>query len=152
MKNIKILGLLIIFPMLFIKGNVLLGEENTDKEVVVAKIENGKATSSDPSSSDLSENLIARIVMYLIILAAIGFVFVYFFKQGKFMKGMRNQGNQLKVKETHVLGNKQFLVVVEYGKQKILLGVGPNMINQLCFLESTEDASVINKDNEKRNR
>jgi hypothetical protein len=34
------------------------------------------------------------------------------------------------------LGNKQYLVVVEYDGQKILLGVGPGMINKLCYLGS----------------
>jgi len=140
-RIIKVLSLWIIVSVLCIKGNALSGEENKSMEVVTPKNESVKTASADSSSTDLSGSLISRIVMYLIILAAVGFVFVYFFKQGKFMRGIRSQGNQLKVRETHVLGSKQFLVVVEYGKQKILLGVGPNMINQLCFLESSEDVS-----------
>ncbi len=45
----------------------------------------------------------------------------------------------LKVLETKMLGNRQFLVVVEYGRQRMLLGVGPGLINHLCFLEGAHD-------------
>lgn len=145
-KILKILSFWIIVSALFVKGNILSGEENKNMEVVPPKQENVKTANTDSSTNDLSGSLISRIVMYLVILAAIGFVFVYFFKQGKFMRGIRSQGNQLKVRETHVLGSKQFLVVVEYGRQRILLGVGPNMINQLCFLESTEEISSESKE------
>lgn len=91
----------------------------------------GRVDDGGPSSIEL----VGRIVIYLLLLAAIGAVILHFFKQGKFMKGMRSKGNLLKVTETHVLGNKQFLVVVEYGEKKVLLGVGPGMINKLCFLD-----------------
>lgn len=97
-----------------------------------------------PSTLDL----MGRIFIYLALLAAIGGVFLHFFRQGKFIKGIRDKGNLLKVSETHMLGNKQFLVVVEYGEQKVLLGVGPGMINKLCFLDAvkkdTSSAKEIN--------
>lgn len=132
MRNIKkVLVVLALFSFIFIKGNVLIGEENEG-------VPQAMTVSAREEKSDFSNNMIGRIVVYLVLLASIGVVIVYFFKQGKFVKGIRNQGGQLKVKETHVLGNRQFLVVVEYGKQRILLGVGPNMINQLCFLEAPE--------------
>ena len=34
-----------------------------------------------------------------------------------------------------MLGHRQFLVVVEYENQKMLLGVGPGTIEHLCYLE-----------------
>lgn len=97
--------------------------------------------SSDPKTNPSNQNtptieLFGRIFTYLLLLIAIGAIFLYFFKQGRFMKGLRSQGKTLKVTETHVLGNKQFLVVVEYQKNKILLGIGPGVINTLASLDN----------------
>ena len=44
--------------------------------------------------------------------------------------------NELRIRETKALGNRQFLVVVEYGEQRMLLGVAPGKINHLCYLET----------------
>lgn len=143
-RIIKILGLLALFSLFFMNVNMLIGEEGV-AEAIENRVSVGK------ENLDMSSNLIGRIVMYLMLLISIGVVIVYLFKQGKFVRGIRNQGGQLKVKETHVLGNRQFLVVVEYGKQRILLGVGPNMINQLCFLESHDignGSSIKNQEKE----
>lgn len=49
--------------------------------------------------------------------------------------GRRNDGARLKIQETRMLGNRQFLVVVDYDGRKMLLGVGPGLINHLCVLD-----------------
>lgn len=48
-------------------------------------------------------------------------------------------GRGLKIAETRALGNRQYLMVVEYDSQKILLGVCPGKIEHLCFLETPFD-------------
>ncbi len=88
--------------------------------------------------ADISNfEIVGRILIYLGILGGLGYAALYFVRQSK--SGgikMRLKGNKggLVLKETHTLGNKQFLVVVEYEGQKFLLGVGPGMINKLCDL------------------
>ncbi|PWU05368.1 MAG: hypothetical protein C5B43_03435 [Verrucomicrobia bacterium] len=136
-KFTKIGILLLILSIFLINQNSLMAASETEvknETSVTKQIENKE------EKPDLSGQLISRIIIYLMLIVSIGFVIVYFFKQGKFMQGIRKQGKLLKVSETHVLGNKQFLVVVEYGKQKVLLGVGPNMINHLCFLDNIEES------------
>lgn len=88
----------------------------------------------DKGGSVSTWELAGRIFIYLAILVAVGVVVLRFFKNGRLVESIMKKNGKLKVSETHVLGNKQFLVVVEYGKQKILLGVGPGMINKLCSL------------------
>lgn len=50
--------------------------------------------------------------------------------------------NELHIRETKPLGNRQFLVVVEYGEQRMLLGVAPGMINHLCYLENPDESEI----------
>lgn len=49
--------------------------------------------------------------------------------------------NELRIRETKPLGNRQFLVVVQYGEQRMLLGVAPGMINHLCYLEHDPESA-----------
>lgn len=138
--------LVIIGAISFFSGQSILvyAEENKVGDVLMVK--GTEATAVGPHSS---AELIGRIFIYLALLAAIGVAVVYFFKQGRFVRGMRNNGNRLKICETHMLGNKQFLVVVAYGKEQILLGVGPGMINKLCFLDTPEEGVLVGKDGKK---
>lgn len=140
LRRIKILSVCFCFSIFLMKGVTLFAEGA--EAGGVAETSQSSVTSDN---ADLTVGLIGRIVIYLMLLGAIGVVVVYFFKQGKFVQGIRsnNKGSQLKVCETHTLGNKQFLVVVEYGKQKVLLGIGPGMINKLCFLESTGELNSL---------
>ena len=45
---------------------------------------------------------------------------------------------KLEILETKVLGNRQFLCVVAYEKQRILLGASPNGLQFLCSLDSDQ--------------
>lgn len=134
---------------IFLLQGIALFAENIER-AVATNTSHEQFASITPDEPDLTASLVKRILLYLVILCAIGVVVVYFFKQGKFVRGMSNSGNKLKICETHVLGNKQFLVVVEYGKQRVLLGVGPGMINKLCclngldLLETAEDKKSTN--------
>lgn len=112
---------------------------------VAAKSENLVSGEREASTFEL----VGRIFIYLLLLGAIGVAVLYFFRQGKFVKGMRGQGKLLKVLETHMLGNKQFLVVVEYEERKVLLGVGPGMINKLCFLDNFRKKDLISEGKQK---
>lgn len=73
-------------------------------------------------------------------LAGVG---LFFMKRGWRIQGMRGGENQLHLLETKMLGNRQFLVVVKYQDNKMLLGVGPGQIQYLCSLDSA-DADMEN--------
>lgn len=76
---------------------------------------------------------IYMIVAVLVAMAVIG----YLAKRGKLpIKGITDSG-VLRIKETRMLGNKQFLVVVEHQDRKMLLGVGPGFISYLCPLSGS---------------
>lgn len=45
---------------------------------------------------------------------------------------------KLRIKDQIMLGNRQFLVVVEYGKKEILVGIGPGFIRRVCNLSEEE--------------
>ena len=80
--------------------------------------------------------------IYLILVVIVGMaVFGYLAKRGKLpIKGL-SDGGALRIKETRMLGNKQFLVVVEHQDRKMLLGVGPGFISYLCPLSGSDEAN-----------
>lgn len=130
-KRFFLLALLIVTP------SVLVAEES---EKVPTEVVAEEAVAPVKDSYDFSTaELIGRIIIYLGLLVAIGASVSFFFKRGKLFRPMSKEGQKLVVKETHVLGNKQFLVVVEYDGQKIMLGVGPGMINKLCYLNNSSN-------------
>lgn len=59
----------------------------------------------------------------------------YLIKRGKLPRPFsKAEGNKLRVLETRLLGNRQFLVVAEYEDAKMLLGVCPGRIDYLTPL------------------
>ena len=62
----------------------------------------------------------------------------------KFKRGIKAQ-KKLEILETKVLGNRQFLCVVAYEKQRILLGASPNGLQFLCSLNSDQEQIPSNK-------
>jgi flagellar biogenesis protein FliO len=62
-------------------------------------------------------------------------LFLWFQRKGGLGIPGLQQNRDLKLLETKSLGNRQFLIVVQYGEQKMLLGVTPGQINHLCYLE-----------------
>lgn len=51
----------------------------------------------------------------------------------------------LKIVESKSLGNRQFLLVVAYQQEKVLLGVYPNGMQFLCRLPSSENLPPLGK-------
>lgn len=145
LKRIKIFIVIGILSFTAVQGVAL--EENEGNFIPSIAEANGSEVEKANDQSRVDEGgpstleLVGRIVIYLILLAVIGAVILHFFKQGKFIKGVGGKGKVLKVTETHMLGNKQFLIVVEYNQHKVLLGVGPGMINKLCFLDGPKKES-----------
>jgi len=62
-------------------------------------------------------------------------------KKGALVRTNSKQ-SKLQVLEMRVLGNKQFLLVVEYENQRMMLGVSPGIIQHLCFLGERSQAAI----------
>ena len=62
----------------------------------------------------------------------------------KFKRSIKCQ-KKLEILETKVLGNRQFLCVIAYEKQRILIGASPNGLQFLCSLDSEKPQIASNK-------
>ena len=79
-------------------------------------------------------------------------VLYYLNKKGFLGRLRRTSAGRLKIKDQIMLGNRQFLVVVEYGTREVLVGVGPGFIRQVCDLcdapqEKTKQFEAMVADN-----
>jgi len=131
----------------------LLAEENPLESVTepIEAVENTAQTGDgkvlQPRTLDHSiysgdhsdSSLMLSVVLFLVMLCAI-LGFWYYSKKGGMGMSLKKMAmsSELRIRETKSLGNRQFLVVVEYGEQRMLLGVAPGMINHLCYLEASE--------------
>lgn len=86
-------------------------------------------------------DLATKVVVSLALLGAGIAGFAWVRRRGRPPRSRRgsSSASHLRIAETRMLGGKQFLVVVEYAGQHMLLGVGPGFVNHLCYLE---DASA----------
>jgi flagellar protein FliO/FliZ len=85
----------------------------------------------------------SQLVVYFIGLLALAGGGQFLLKRGMPLRGKMAGQNNLHLLETKILGNRQFLVVVQYEDNKMLLGVGPGQIQYLCPLDSA-DADMEN--------
>ncbi|MGC3991895.1 MAG: flagellar biosynthetic protein FliO [Chthoniobacteraceae bacterium] len=97
-----------------------------------------KVTPQPNVAADLSNSLgnSLELVGYFGVLVALVAAGFYFMKRGVPMRGRRGLENKLNILETKMLGNRQFLVVVEYNDNRMLLGVSPGTIQHLCVLDA----------------
>jgi flagellar biogenesis protein FliO len=76
-------------------------------------------------------------------------VVMMFWKKTAFGSIKMNKNQKLKVSEMRMLGNKQYLAVVEYEDSKILLGISPGLIQHLGHLDAsgrkTPESSELEK-------
>ncbi len=88
------------------------------------------------SSGASSIGMFVTILGYVIILGGLGVVLWFLVKRGVIRQPFAKGEGKLRIAETRMLGNRQFIMVVEYEDQKILLGVGPGKIDYLTNLQS----------------
>ena len=82
---------------------------------------------------------IFRIVGFLGILSVLAFLFTRFYKGKKTIIASSQSSDKIQIADTHSLGNRQFLIVAEYDKEKHLLGVSPSGIQHLTALKNSDD-------------
>ncbi|MCH6255838.1 flagellar biosynthetic protein FliO [Puniceicoccaceae bacterium K14] len=134
----------------------LLGQESQEipPEEPVPETENVVYPRGDDRSADSSDvqpingmfeddgsvvGMAITFLGYLIILVGFLVAAWFLFKRGVFRKPFSKVEGKLEIKESKMLGNRQFLMVVEYEDNKILLGVGPGKIDYLTSLNTYRD-------------
>ncbi|MBT3469471.1 MAG: FliO/MopB family protein [Opitutae bacterium] len=90
-----------------------------------------KANSQEPKY-----NIIIWIWSFVFLLVFL--IILYFLnKKGFFGRFRATSTGRLKIKDQIMLGNRQFLVVVEYDDREVLVGVGPGFIRQVSDLSNS---------------
>ena len=82
-----------------------------------------------------------RVIAFIGILGASAYFLSQYVKK-KRSSGIISDNGKIVVAETHSLGNRQFLMVAQYGHEKHLLGVSPSSINHLAKLENATELKV----------
>lgn len=139
----RILALFAICFSIALPGGFAQDEIAPDESTVVYP-KNSPAEVSDDSSSpyaDLVSEGSSPAAMFLqgfgilIVLGGMVVAVWYLFKRGVLRKPFANKEGKLKVAESRMLGNRQYIMVIEYEDKKILLGVGPGKIDYLTSLD-----------------
>ncbi len=135
-RNVHVV--LFLFAILFASSSVTAIEESQiispgAAEAVEAEVEEPM---SGIFSGERSSSAALSLLGYAVILGGLCVAAWYFFKRGLIRKPFAKGEGKLKVAETRMLGNRQFIMVVEYEDQKILLGVGPGKIDYLTNLQA----------------
>jgi flagellar biogenesis protein FliO len=79
---------------------------------------------------------IAPVVVLLLLVGTM----VFLQKKGYLGMGRHRAEGKLRIKDQILLGNRQFLVVVEYGGNEILVGIGPGFISHVSTLSANGEA------------
>ncbi|RKX35749.1 MAG: hypothetical protein DRP71_02420 [Verrucomicrobia bacterium] len=74
---------------------------------------------------------------YGVVLAVLGIGVFFALKRGGWRSVMKRSEGRLQVSETRMLGNRQFIMVVEYEDSRLLVGVSPGRIELLTPLGPT---------------
>lgn len=82
------------------------------------------------------------ITVYVALVVAAGFVLYRLIKKGGVRLPMKSENaSNLKVLETRIIGNRQYLMVVSYDDIKVMIGTTPTSIQYICTLDSLEPSS-----------
>jgi len=97
----------------------------------------------EPASGSSSLAMMLQALFFISVLGAGAYLFVQYKRKPNVASRASGRSVEgLRVMETRMLGNKQFLVVVDYSGQRMLLGVGPGLIRHLCELPTPEETFI----------
>lgn len=106
-----------------------------DREYGTARAEGEPATMPGPAPINFWSKF-GLVIIFLVALCGLAVGVLNYARKGMLpIKALQSEGG-LRIAESRMLGNKQFLMVVEYDNQKMLLGISPDRIQHLCFLET----------------
>jgi flagellar protein FliO/FliZ len=139
---------LLLLVVVFLFAGACIDVEASDSGITVeepASIDEGTVLQPRTPAPSMYEDkgsgtgLVWAVYLFFLMVIVLLGLWVYNCKGGLAFKRI-GASNELKIRETKPLGNRQFLVVVEYGSQKMLLGVAPGVINHLCYLEDPAES------------
>ena len=140
----RLFALVVIYVLPVALPDLIAQSDTVEASQVVypnsSSSENGEGAEGEVYSGILSEGgspigMVVTILGYLLILGAMAVAAWYLFKRGVFRKPFSNKEGKLNIAESRMLGNRQYIMVVEYEDNKILLGVGPGKIDYLTSLQ-----------------
>jgi len=125
---------------IFIAGQ--LAAQVTDPEAAVFYPRTTSAAPSEPTDvgrnpSPAGGSTFVMFAGYGVVLAVLGVGVFFALKRGGWRNVMKRSEGRLQVSETRMLGNRQFLMVVEYEESRLLVGVSPGRIELLTPLGPT---------------
>jgi flagellar biogenesis protein FliO len=115
-----------------ITENKSVSETGGAKKVYTPR-SNPPRTFKDPPLFDATQ-WIGPVVVLLLLVGTMFFLT----KKGYFGVNRHATEGKLRIKDQIMLGNRQFLVVVEYGKKEILVGIGPGFIRHVCDMSEVQ--------------
>lgn len=77
---------------------------------------------------------ITQIILFLLFLTMVAYMIVRKHKKGDLLSINKKKNSQLKILETKLLGNRQYIILIEINGTKKLIGVSHNQINCLGSL------------------
>ena len=107
----------------------LYGVGKSDSDATLAKKEEGTTLFGFAS----------RVVIVLLIFTGGAYAIIHYARKGKLnLNALKPYAaeSRLIIAESRMLGNRQYLMVVEYDDQKMLLAVTPGRVDHLCFLDT----------------
>ncbi len=121
---------------------VLAGQvaaQTTESEAEVFYPRTAEEGSLEPSETDRTPSpaggsTFVMFTGYGTVLAVLGVGVFFALKRGGWRKVMKRSEGRLQVSETRMLGNRQFIMVVEYEDSRLLVGVSPGRIELLTPL------------------
>jgi flagellar protein FliO/FliZ len=132
-----------ILPVLlsvFIAGQLVAQTTDSEAEVFFPRASTeGSADANEPHRgvSPAGGSTFVMFTGYGVVLAVLGVGIFFALKRGGWRNVMKRSEGRLQVSETRMLGNRQFLMVVEYEESRLLVGVSPGRIELLTPLGPT---------------
>ena len=113
--------------------------QTTDSEAEVfyprtAEEGTSETTETERTSSFSGGSTFVMFTGYGAVLAVLGVGVFFALKRGGWRNVMKRSEGRLQVSETRMLGNRQFIMVVEYEDSRLLVGVSPGRIELLTPL------------------
>ena len=116
-------------------GGVLNAQEPVDTRPTVARPA-PPAAGQPPAPLPDSQRMVS-LALYFAVLVGLAGAGLYLLRNGLPLRSLRSgDARKLQIVEMRALGNRQFLLVVEYEQNRMLLGVTPGKIDYLCPLEA----------------
>lgn len=100
-----------------------------------------RETSSFQQPADFGRQV--RLTLYMLLLMGGGGAMLVWWQRRRKAPGgnVFSRPGQIEICETRPIGSRQYLAIVRCGERRLLLGIGPERIDHLCFLDPESGAA-----------